>query len=299
MEIAQIWAVLPAVAAAASFGAAGLLQHRVSRQAPPAGPLRPRLLWDLIRIPAFRWGVLLAALGFALQATALSFGPLSLVQPILATGVLFYLGIAAAMMRQAPDGRLVGAALLTTVGISGFLLAAKPSNGPGRMIGPVWPLGVAFAGAVVLCLVVANRVAHRFRALPLAIAAAVCYGVTASLVRSLLSAVDLAHLLGQWQLYAVIILGPAGFLLNQNAFQEGRVGSVAVAIITVGDPVVSIIAGAVWLGEPLASGAGPTAAQVISLLVMSSGIVLLAHRAQAVGERIRGQGEESDIPEVQ
>lgn len=300
METAQIWAVLPAVGAAASFGSAGLLQHRVSRQAPPSGPLRPRLLWDLIRIPAFRWGVLLGALGFALQATALSFGPLSLVQPILATGVLFYLGIAAAVMHQAPDWRLVGAALLTTLGISGFLVAAKPLEGGGRMHGLIWPLGAAFAAVVVLCLVVATRLDHRFRALPLAVAAAVCYGVTASLVRSLVSSVDLTTLLGQWQLYAVIILGPAGFLLNQNAFQEGRVGSVAVAVITVGDPVVSIIAGAVWLGEPLASGPGPTTAQVISLLVMTSGIVLLAHRAQAVGERIRGeQGEESDMPEVQ
>jgi drug/metabolite transporter (DMT)-like permease len=300
VEANQIWAVIPAIGAAASFGGAGLLQHRASRQAPPSGPLRPQLLFDLIRIPAFRWGVVLGALGFALQVTALSFGPLGLVQPILAMGVLFYLGIASAMMRQAPDWRLVGAALLTTLGISGFLVAARPADGTGHISGSVWPLAVAFAAVVVVCLILSTRVAHRFRALPLSIAAAVCYGVTASLVRSLVSTLDPATLLGQWQLYAVIVLGPAGFLLNQNAFQEGRVGSVAVAIITVGDPVVSIIAGAIWLGESLTAGPGLVAAQVISLLVMTGGITLLAHRAQTVGERIRGgQDEQSDTPEVQ
>ncbi len=299
MEAAQIWAVLPAVGAAACFGWAGLVQHRVSQQAPSSGSLRPRLLLDLIRVPAFRWSIVLGALGFALQATALSFGALSLVQPILATGVLFYLGIAAATMRQAPDWRLLGAALLTTVGISGFLIAAKPTQSGGHMQGPVWPLGVAFAGVVAVCLLLAARVARRFRALPLAVASAVCYGVTASLVHSLVVSVDLATLLSQWQLYAVVVLGPAGFLLNQHTFQEGRVGSVAVAVITVGDPVVSIIAGAVWLGEPLAGGPGATAAQVISLVVMTAGIVLLEHRAQAVGERISEQGEGSDMPEVQ
>lgn len=301
MQTIQLFAVIPAICAAAAFGAAGLLQHRADRQAPESKALRPQLLFDLIKIPAFRWGVILGALGFALQVTALAFGPLALVQPILATGVLFYLGIAAVMMRQAPDWPLVGAALLTAVGLSGFLLAAHPDGGSRQFAGGGFPgvavlvLGASLVAVVVLCLII-SRATKRFRALPLAIAAAVCYGVTAGLVRSLVVSVDLATLLSQWQLYAVIVLGPIGFLLNQNAFQAGSVGSLAVAIITVGDPVVSIIVGAIWLGESLGGGPGRIIGEVISLLVMAAGIVLLARRAQKVGARI--SGEDTDTPEI-
>lgn len=293
----QVLAVLPALGAAASFGAAGLLQHRAARRVPQSGALRPRLLIELVKIPAFCWGVVLSAAGFGLQITALSFGPLALVQPILATGVLFYLGIAAAVMHQAPDGRLVASALLAAVGLSGFLLAASPASGTGRIAGPaVIPLAAVLLGAVLLCLAAAARLPQIYRVLALAVAAAICYGVTAGLVRSLVVSFDLPTLLGQWQLYVILVLGPAGFLLNQNAFQAGNVGSIAVATIIVGDPVVSILVGALWLGETLSKGAGSITLQVLSLLVMAAGIVLLARRSQAVGERLRTA--DTDLPEV-
>lgn len=294
MSLSVALSVLAAVGAAACFGAAGLLQHHASRQAPPSGPLRPRLLLDLIRIRAFRWGVVLAALGFALQATALGFGPLGLVQPILVTGVLFYLGLAALSMHRAPDLKLLGAALLTAVGLTVFLLSASPHHdGVGRSAGGGELVGVVLLAIVVACLFMA-RVLQRYRIIPLAVAAAVCYGATAALVRSLLVTPDLQTLLAQWQLYAVIVLGPAGFLLNQNAFQAGRFGSVAVAITTVGDPVVAITVGALWLGESLAVGAFRLVADGLALLVTVAGIVLLNRRAEEVGREVRGQDEDSE-----
>lgn len=298
MNIAEVFAVIPAVGAAASFGAAGLLQHRATREAPPSGPLRPRLLLDLVRIRAFRWGVVLGALGFALQVTALRFGPLGLVQPILVTGVLFYLGIASLLMHQPPDRKLLGAAVLATAGLAGFIVAASPHGGKAHFTGPaVWPVAVILAAIVVVCPLIATRLSQTYRVLPLAVAAAVCYGVTAGLVRSLVVTTDVSTLLGQWQLYAIIGLGPIGFLLNQNAFQAGKVGSVAVAIITVGDPVVAITVGAAWLGETLTGGPARIAADAFSLLVMTAGVALLARRAGEVGRRMRG--ENTDTPEVQ
>ncbi len=296
MQTVELFAVLPAIGASASFGAAGLLQHRASRQAPPSGPLRPQLLFDLIRIPAFRWGVILGALGFALQVTALGFGPLGLVQPILASQVLFYLAIAAKMMHRSPDWPLVGAALLTIAGISAFLLAARPSQGQSHFTGAVWPLAAVLAAIVAVCVLLAVRLSSTMRSIALAVAAAVCYGVTAGLVRSVVTS-DVSTLLSQWQLYAVIVLGPAGFLLNQNAFQAGVVGSIAVTVITVGDPIVSIIVGALWLGESLSGGPWRITIEVLALLVMVAGIVLLARRSQEVGAHIRG--ESSDLPEAQ
>lgn len=289
---ASVWlAVGAAIAGAASFGTAGLLQKSASSQAPKEKTLRPQLLVELMRIRPFRWSVVLSILGFALQATALRFGPLGLVQPILVTGVLFYLGAAAVSQHRLPDPKLVGAAVLTTVGLAAFLLSADPGHGHGpsgarNTVGGIW-VGAVLLGILVACLITAGLV-RRYRAIPLAAASAICFGSTASLARSLLDAANLQSPFGQWQLYAIIVLGPAGFLLNQNAFQAGRAGSVAVALITVGDPIVAITIGAAWLDEPLSSGTLRLAIDAAALVAITAGIVLLNVRAEAVSREVGG-----------
>lgn len=59
--------------------------------------------------------------------------------------------------------------------------------------------------------------------------------------------------LQQWPLYAAVVVGPAGFLLSQNAFQAGTMISPVLAVITAADPLVSIGVAHVWLGETITS----------------------------------------------
>jgi len=91
----------------------------------------------------------------------------------------------------------------------------------------------------------------------------------------------------QWELYAVVVVGPAGFLLNQNAFQKGTVGSLALGIITVGDPLVSIAVGVLWLGEVLTAGAVAVVGQVVAVGVLVTGVLVVCARAQRVAEQIQ------------
>lgn len=298
MSTSLEWAIsVPtAVCAAASFGLAGFLQHQATQLAPPSGPLRPGLLVDLIRIPQFRWGVLLGALGFALQVVALRFGPLALVQPLLVTGVLFYLLYASASRHHLVERGLFVGAFMALAGLVGFLVVARPAPGHGAFSGSAaLPLGVALVGIVSLCLFIASRLHQEVRAVPIAAATAVCYGVTAGLVRDVLSMPDIVTVITHWQVYAIIVVAPAGFLLNQNAFQQGRLGSVSVATITVGDPVVAMGVGAAWLGESLRSGVWQTPLEIVMLALMAAGIVVLAGRAQQVADSIRaGQREPAE-----
>jgi hypothetical protein len=80
-------------------------------------------------------------------------------------------------------------------------------------------------------------------------------------------------------------VGPVGFLLNQQAFQSGRLVSPALAVITTTTALVSIGIGYLWLDESFASGPTEVFTEVASLAVMTAGIVLLAHRAPAVARR--------------
>ncbi|MGH3448686.1 MAG: DMT family transporter [Nocardioidaceae bacterium] len=291
------WASVPAaIGAAACFGAAGVLQHQATQKVPVSDPLRPRLLFDLIRLQMFRSGVVLGALGFILQIVALRYGPLILVQPLLVTGVLFYLTFAAALGHHKPDTRLVAGALMALAGLSGFLLAARPSTGSANFqTGSALPLGIALVALVAVCLLISQRVPDEIRQLPLAAATAVCYGVTAGLVRSVTSMWPSQGwgIFAHWELYAVIVVGPAGFLLNQNAYQSGLLGSVALATITVGDPIVAIGIGMAWLGESIAGAGWATAAEVVSLALMAGGVLLLTNRAQQIADRMRASGYEA------
>jgi drug/metabolite transporter (DMT)-like permease len=281
-------AVVAALAGAASFGSAGVLQHKATQEAPTEEPLHFHLLVDLFQIRAFRWGVLLSGLGFGLQVLALRFGPLILVQPLLVTGLLFYLGFASVLEHHRPDAIILVGAFTALVGLSVFLTVASPSAGTGSFESvAALPLGLSLVAVVALCLGVASRLRSEVRALPLAAATAVCYGVTAGLVRSLLSSTQGTDVLTNWQFYAALVTGPAGFLLNQNAFQTGVLGSVATATITVGDPLVSIGIGIVWLGESISTGGLDIVGEVLALALLAGGVTLLAGRAQIVAERIK------------
>lgn len=286
------WAlgVPAAVLAAAAFGGAGLLQHQAAHKVPDRPPLRPQLIIDLLRIKPFRWGIVLAALAFALQVFALHEAPLAVVQPLLVTGVLFYLGYATVFLRYKADRGLVLGAVLALGGVVGFLVVSSPVPGGQNVSGvAALPMGLVLAGLVVVCILVSLRLRQELRALPLAIATAILYGATAGLVRSLVTSVSgpVVGALSHWQLYAIAGLGPIGFLLNQNAFQEGVLGSVAVAVIDVGDPLVSISLGIAWFGDTLAHDPISIVLEVALLTLLAGGIWLLTVRAQAVASRIR------------
>ncbi|MGI8576623.1 MAG: DMT family transporter [Nocardioidaceae bacterium] len=291
-SLSLVVSVVTAVCAAGAFGAAGAFQHRATQTAPPRKALRPGLLVDLIRVQGFRSGVLLGALGFALQVVALRFGPLTLVQPLLVTGMLFFIGFACWLEHRRPDVRLIAGALAALAGLSAFLVVAQPLAGSGRFdSSAALPLGIGLIVVVAVCLSVASRLSHEVRALPLAGATAVCYGTTAGLVRSLTS-MQVGDLWTSWELYAVLIVGPCGFLLNQNAFQSGLLGAAAIATITVGDPVVSIGIGIAWLGEAIGSAPGQIVGEILALAATAIGIALLAHRSQEIAACLESAEQE-------
>src|ERR1700761_6187864 len=120
------------LAAAALFGGASVLEMRSTKQVPDRPALSPRLLVDLVRRPLFLAAIGVNLAGAALQVTALHFGSLTLVQPLLVLSLLFAVVIAAASVRRAPpDAVLLAGVTCCAVGIAGFLMVARPHGGSG------------------------------------------------------------------------------------------------------------------------------------------------------------------------
>jgi len=281
--VSSIIALTAAVAAALVFGAASVAEQRSTKRVKTRRALSPRILVDLMRQPLWLTAICGTVLGFGLQVTALRFGPLALVEPILVVALIFAVLINS-YLRRVWDRRLIAGVITCAAGIVGFLTIANPSPGTSHVsFLVVLPLAAGLTGGVMGCLAVAKR-SQELRPLALALACGICYGVAAFLVKLVVSDLSggVPAMLTDWPIYALAVVGPAGFILNEDAYQQGTLIAPVLAIITACDPVISIALGAVWLNEKLSSSLAGVFGEIISLIVMITGIVMIAHRAPHV-----------------
>lgn len=286
----ELWIAIPAaVGSAFCFGLTGALQHVAATRVPERKALRPQLLFDLARQPIWLVSLLANVAGSALQLLALDTGPLVLVQPLLVTGLLFAVLIRSLLADRLPPGYVVLGASLCAAGLCAFLLLAQPTGGIEWLsLGQALPLALGLFAALAICLTIATRRPGAPRIYALAFGAGLLYGVTAGVAKLMLGRLadgGIPALLTSWPLYAVIVIGPAGFLLNQNAYQNNKTMAPALAVITVTDPLVGIGVGVLWLQEDLRTGLGPVLGQVLALGALATGVWLLAHAAPQVAQR--------------
>jgi hypothetical protein len=276
-------AIVTALAAAMVFGVTSVAEQRSTKKVQVRRELSPRILLDLARQPLWVAAIGGTVIGFALQVIALRYGELALVEPILVCDLIFAVMINA-YLRRVWDSQLILGVLASAAGVAGFLAVARPTGGQTHVsFYVIMPLAIGLAVGVAGCIAVARR--HpRVRPLALALATGICYGVAAFLVKIVVSDVGhgLTGVLTDWPIYALAIVGPAGFILNQDAFQGGTLIAPVLAIITACDPIISIALAALWLKEKLNSTPIGIAGQVIALVVMVTGIVVIAHRAPHV-----------------
>jgi hypothetical protein len=291
--LSSLIAVITAVASALMLGISSVADQRSTKRVESRRALSPRILLDLARQPL--WVTALGAnlVGFALQVVAPSFGSLALVQPILVCDLIFAVLILWYLWRRPGTQRprltrqtpVVFAGVAATVaGVAGFLAIGRPSAGTAHVSLSVLP--PLAAGIVVVaggCLAVAAR-SRKLRPLALALACGDGYGVAAFLVKLLTAEFGggLGNVFTSWPIYVFAVVGPAGFVLNQDAFQQGRFLAPVQAIITSADPVISIAVGILWLHVRLRGGPADIAGEAVSLPLMITGIVITADYAPAV-----------------
>lgn len=292
--------ILAAGAAAVSFALTGMLQHRATERAPRRRALHPSLLYDLARQPLWLLSIGAALIGFGLQAAALRLGPLALVQPIIAMQILVAPMLAAAVYHRQVDRELLFGAVLCLLGLSTFLVAGDPSGGPSPTAyvrapsmeaSPSTTSLLSSLVAVGVVVAVIRRLSSPrrgwSRSIVLALGAGTLYGVTAGLLK-----VTVEHIgqggwtdpLTTWSFYAMLVAGPVGFLLNQNAFQAGPFVA-PLAVIMVTDPIVAIGIGLMWLNERISATPGAIVAGLTGLAAMVVGIAVLAHRTSRTTPR--------------
>jgi drug/metabolite transporter (DMT)-like permease len=265
------------------------------------GGFDPWLVFRLARQSAWLLGFACMVGGFAFQVAALHFGPLALVQPILAFELLFVFGWLAVL--PGPRGARAGrrdwlAVVAMSAGVGVFLRAASPSGGRTQAPAGLWWLA---AGATMTAVAIAVALSGRFsgpsasaprRAAWLGIATGISWGFVAAVIKELSSRVTggPAAIFGNWAVYALMIAGAAAMLLTSHAMAAGPLAASQPGF-TILDPVTATLLGVLLYDERLATSPAALTAELLSLLVLAAGARTLSR-----SPLITGQAAEQPAP---
>ena len=233
-------------------------------------------------------GSLVAAVGFALQAAALGFGSVLLVQALLVTSLLFALPINARVShRRVTRWEWTWAALLAAA-VAVIVVVGNPTAGHSRASFETWTAVIAVLGpALVLCVVGARIWSGPVSAVLLALVSGALWGVFAVLTKGVVDRLDdgLWALVRTPELYVWALVAIAGTAWQQSSFRAGAL-TASLPTMTVAEPVVGSVLGVVVLGETLRPGDAGWLTLVAAVTVMVVATAALARGEAATA----GQG---------
>ncbi len=275
--------VVFALLAALSNAVNEATQHIASTAAPRRSS-GWRLVVYLFRDPLwlFGWVALLAA--FVFQALALHDGLLSVVQPALATELVFMLLLRRFWIRQSIRLVTWAAAALTCAGLAIFVIAGQPGGGT------LYPTSRHWVSATLACCACAGvlAVAARWgspglRAALYGAACAVLWALVATFIKATTDTLTQFGVLGmftRWPVYALVAGSVAALFLQQVALHVGPLRASQPFIVIV-DPIVSI-ALSLWLfNERFTSGPAVLALAAAGFAGMCASVVVLTQTAPA------------------
>ncbi len=295
-------AVVLAVAASFCTATASLAQRQGAKSVQSADGFDFRLIFRLARRPVWLLGITAMIGGFLFQITALRYGALALVQPILALELLLVFGYMAIAGRRRMRVRhrdwLAAAAM--SAGIAVFLGLASPSGGRPHAPGSAWLL----AGLVTLVLVLAalglafgldsrTGATPSRRAALLGCATGIAWGFVAAVIKELSSHLGggIAALFSTWSLYVLLVAGAGTMLLASHALAAGPLAASQPGF-TVLDPLAAGLLGIFLFGEQVQTAPWALAGEAFALLLVIGGAMALSRSCFILGER----GDPSCLP---
>ncbi len=280
-----------ALAASCCYETGYALQAIEARKAPAKKALKPSLIGYLLTRPLWVGATLLSLLGWPLQILALAHAPLTLVQPVLALGLLLLLVLGVRILGEHVGPREIAAVVLIIASVGVFAWAApREISEVQRGAGLVVALSIL---AVVTLLPYAIGILGRrtYPMLLLVASAGAADGMAAFVAKivaqdasegALLAVVAWAALVA-----AVVIVGVVSESTALQKFAATRVAP-TVLVMQIVIPVVlaPLVGGESWSNTPLGG-----AVLVMALVTVALGAGLLAS-SPAVAKLAVGESED-------
>jgi drug/metabolite transporter (DMT)-like permease len=249
----QLAAVL-ALLAAVSFALAATLWQKAALSLSGVSVRHPKSFLFLLTRWVWLLGLVAQIVGVCLQAAALDRGRVSIIQPLLVTTVIWALPLGYFLTNQAIGTRETMGAAIIVVGLALFASFGDPAAGVDNAPGSDWAASILVIGAACAALLLfANRGSLSTRAALLGTIAGLLYGLSATLMKPVvegLHADGLVDVIAGWEFWVWATAGIVGFFVQQLSLATGRLVP-SVATVSVANPVVSVMLGALVLQERL------------------------------------------------
>ena len=283
---------------AAFVGIGWILQYRATvllgGDAPLPRLLRSRLWW---------YGIATLTVGQTLTGTALQFGPITLVAPLLSVDLLAAYLARAVVLRHRPPRREVVGAVTFAASVAGFVVAAAPRNTRDLTAADVLPGVAAAIGVAVLAAAVvyygAWRRAVAGASLTAALGAGLLYGLQDVATRGALVVIA-KHGLPQmvvsiWP-YLLLAAATAAVLLTQRAFRAARLDYV-LPPVAASQAVVGVVLGALLLRDRISLGTPRLFVEVLCRAGLVARVVQIGRSPALKPRRVRRRPRErSRVP---
>lgn len=277
--------ILLALVASVFTASASVAQRAAAAPAPERLHFSWRLVAYLVRRPVWFFGVLCMIAGFFFQLAALHFGALSLVEPVIASELLFVFAYLAIRHRGGVRFRDCVAAALMAASLGGFLFLADPSGGSTRTA-TAWMWILAGAVVAVAAALAASFSALRLpgggeptparKAVSLSISAGITWGFVAAVIKELSVHVSQGPyaVFSNWSPYVLVASGAVAMFIVSNAFHAGPLVASQPGL-TIVEPLVASLIGVTLFGEHVRSGIGELAGEAALLTVLVASVLVL------------------------
>ena len=283
-------AAVIALSAACGFAVSNALQHRAAGGVPRGVSKVSRVLLHLVRNPWWLAGTVLSFIGMLLHATALRWGSLAFVQPLLLVGLVLAIPVRAALERKLPRPKELRSVAITAVGLATYLssVTLAPGQGtPRREVAiAMTALGLLLAVAAVAAGCRWCREHDRLHAGLLGATAGCLFGISAGMLK--LVGADVGGGQVPFNLLAVLVLalvgvGILGTAINQRAYQIAPL-AFSMPVVNVVGVLVAIVFGAFVFGEVPGHSPGGMVVQLLGLGILAAGLREIARLAPTVEE---------------
>ena len=288
-------AVLLAILASLCTATSSVCQRMGAAPAPGGDRFSLKLILYLLRQPIWLAGVASMILGFVLQVSALRFGTLALVQPILASELIFVFAYMALLGSRRVHRSDWLAASAMAVGLGVFLGTADPSGGRLHASGLAWWLsGISVLGLTLIVTASAyaplrrrSRPSPARKAALLGVATGISWGFVAAVIKELSAHVSggPSAVFSTWSPYALVLVGGASMFLLANALQAGPLAASQPGL-TIVDPLVASLLGFFIFHEQLRAQPADVAIEAIACAILVFGVVTLSRSRLVHGDPV-------------
>lgn len=248
-EVAALLAVLAAVC----FALAATLWQRAS-MALGVSAGQPGSAARLLGNGVWLLGLAVQVVGVLLQAAALDRGRVAVIQPLLVTAVVWAMPLGYFLTGQVITRRHVLGAALVVAGLAVFATIGDPAGGVDNAPASDWAMAFLVLGAICIALLLfSQRGGSDSKAAVFGAVAGILYGISATLMKPVVETLHeegAVAVLEGWELWVMAIAGLVGFYIQQLSLATGKLVT-SVATVSVVNPVVSVLLGALVLQERL------------------------------------------------